>query len=217
MPPIPEKANPPQQPQSSTEDAARNRSTRGLGLEVWVKSPTWEVGVGAVLQDFTPGEVILLLDDPIQAKTEVSVQANTCAFHGDILFCRPSGTRWEAHVSVDDVDASGLRRTPRFPVRIAARVFASATEEPIAGTIVDISGEGLGIEMASAVAVGANIAVQSEETVALGKVRHCREIAPGGFRVGVELLHIIRQDRDLAKAAESGWMSRLGLGRKKTR
>jgi PilZ domain len=209
MPPTPENAEI-QQRGSGNE--------RGVGLEVWVKSPTWEVAVGAVLQDFTPGEVILLLDDPIESKTHVSVRANTCSFHGDILYCKPSGIRWEAHVSFDDVDSSGLRRSPRFPVRIPARVFANGSGGPIEAMILDISGEGLGVEMGHGVQAQASVAVQSEDAVALGHVRHCREIGPGVFRAGILMQHIMKRDSELARAAaDSGWMSRLGLGRKKGR
>jgi hypothetical protein len=209
MPPSPEKAEI-QAPATGVES--------GVGLEVRVKSPTWEVGVGAVLQDFTPGEVILLLDDPIEAKTQVAVQVNTCSFHGDILYCKPSGTRWEAHVSFDDVDSSGLRRTPRFPVHIPARLFARGSAGPLDAMILDISGDGLGVEIGRAVPAQANVAVQSEDAVALGHVRHCREIGPGVFRAGILMQHIMRRDGELVRAAaESGWMSRLGLGRKKAR
>jgi hypothetical protein len=171
-----------------------------------------------VVQDFTPGEVILLLDDQIAAGTRVTVQLDNSSFVGDILFCSPSGSGYEAHVSFDDVDATGLRRTPRFPVSIPARIFCSASDAPLEGKIVDVSGEGLGIELTSPLPMQANIAVQSEENTALGVVRHCRELSPGLFRAGVQLHHIIRKDPDLQKAsAESGWMNKLGvrLGRKK--
>jgi hypothetical protein len=209
MPPSPENAK--LQPRPTDGDS-------GVGLEVRVKSPTWEVGVGAILQDFTPGEVILLLDDPITAKTHVAVQVDTCSFHGDILYCKPSGSRWEAHVSFDDVDASGLRRSPRFPVRIPARLFASGSSGPTDAMILDISGDGLGVEIGRAVPAQANVAVQSEDAVALGHVRHCREVGPRVFRAGILLQHIMKRDGELVRAAaESGWMSRLGLGRKKTR
>ena len=74
--------------------------------------------------------MILLLDDPIAGGTHVGVQVNTYSFHGDILFCNPRGSRWEAHVSFDDVDATGLRRAPRFPVRLPAQVFPVAAGRP---------------------------------------------------------------------------------------
>lgn len=191
---------------------------RGLQMEARVTAPTWEIGLSAVVQDFTPGEVILLLDDQIAAGTRVTVQLNTSSFAGDILFCSPSGSHFEAHVSFDDVDQTGLRRTPRFPVNIPARIFSSAIEGPLEGRIVDISGEGLGMELPAPLPKECNIAVQSEENTALGVVRHCRELPSGLFRTGVQLHHIVKKDPDLEKAsAESGWMNKLGarLGRKK--
>lgn len=210
MPP-PEKTEHQPSPEGQADTVADSESTLGLRLEALVKSPTWEVGLPAVIHDFAQGEVILLLADPVSARTTVEVQVNTCSFQGDILYCQPKGSLWEAHISFDDVDASGLRRSPRFPVRIPARVFGGASDIPVGATIVDISGDGLGIEMAEAVAVQTRVAVQSQESTALGQVRHCREFEPGRFRAGVQLHHIIRKDRELAQAsAESGgWVGKL--------
>ncbi len=199
-----------------TQATSQNPGGRGLQMEARVTSTTWEIGLSAVVQDFTPGEVILLLDDQVGEGTHVTVQLNTCSFDGVILFCSPSGGRYEAHVSFDDVDATGLRRTPRFPVSIPAKVFSSTSEVPLQGQIVDVSGEGLGIELAVPLPKQTNIAVQSEENTALGVVRHCRELSAGVFRTGVQLHHIVRKDPELEKA-ESGWMNKLGVrfGRKK--
>ena len=208
--------------QKPAQDSATPRPSalRGLRLDARVTSPTWEIGLTAQVHDFTPGEVILLLDDEITAGTRVMVQVETCSFAGDILFCEPHGARWEAHISFDDVDATGLRRTPRFPVSIPSRVFSAASDDPIEGRIVDISGEGLGIELPHELPMQSNIAVQSEENTALGVVRHCRPLPSGLFRCGVQLHHIVRKDPDLEKAAaaESHWMNKLGVrfGRKKT-
>lgn len=209
--------------QSATEDAQSTTSppslVRGLHLEARVTAPTWEIGLAATVQDFTPGEVILLLDDHLTAGTRVTIQLNTASFAGDILFCEPLGSHFVTHVSFDDVDATGLRRTPRFPVRIPARIFAGTAELPLEAMILDISGDGLGIEIAEPIPAQTNIAVQSEENTAFGVVRHCRELPSGRFRAGVQLLHIVRKDPDLVKAAaeESGWMNKLGarFGRKK--
>ncbi len=187
-------------------------------MEARVTSHTWEIGLSAVVHDFTPGEVILIVDDKLAAGTHVIIQLNTSSFEGVILFCEPSGSRYEAHVSFDDLDATGLRRTPRFPVSIPARVFSASIDVPLEGKIVDISGEGLGMELPEPLPMLANIAVQSEENTALGVVRHCRELSSGVYRIGVQLHHIVRKDLDLEKAlAESGWMGKLGarFGRKK--
>jgi hypothetical protein len=220
----PEKTEPPEKTSgrpattNPTEVPPQSRPARGLQLEARVTAYTWEIGLAALVQDFTPGEVVLLLDDQIAAGTRVTIQLNNASFTGDILFCAPSGSRYEAHVSFDDVDATGLRRTPRFPVNIPARVFSSASDVPMEGKIVDVSGEGLGIELAAPLPAQAHVAVQSEENTALGVVRHCREISSGLFRAGVQLHHIVRKDPELEKAsAESGWMNKLGarLGRRK--
>ncbi len=197
---------------------AATRAARGLQMEARVTAPTWEIGLPAVIQDFTPGEVILLLDDQIAGGTRVTIQLNTYSFTGEILFCAPKGSRYEAHVSFEDVDATGLRRTPRFPVSIPARVFSSTSDVPLEGTIVDVSGEGLGVELAEALPMHSNIAVQSEENTAFGEVRFCKQRSSGLFRVGVQLHHIVKKDPELEKAyAESGWMNKLGarFGRKK--
>lgn len=209
MPP-PEKTEHRLREKEQTESVPGSALELGIRLEAQVKSPTWEVGVPAVIQDFAQGEVTLLLADPITERTPVNVQVNNCSFDGEILFCQTAGSLWEAHVSFDDVDATGLRRTPRFPVRIAARVFASSSEIPIEGTIVDVSGDGLGMELAQPVPVKTRVAVQSDQSTALGEVRHCRELASGRFRAGVFLHHIIRKDPELEKAsAESTWMGKL--------
>jgi len=210
MPPSPERIEGPQ-PNSEQDPAkgAQSRLPRGLQLNARVTSHTWEVGLSAAMQDFTPGEVILLIDDPITAGTHVSVEVNACAFSGEILYCEQNGARWEAHVSFDDVDETGLRRTPRFPVSIPARVFSAASEVPIDGRVVDVSGEGLGLEVAEPLPKQTNIAVQTEENTALGVVRHCRELNSGIYRIGIQLLHILKKDPDLV-AEESGWMKKLG-------
>jgi hypothetical protein len=224
MSPSPEKTEPPEntegrQPKAEhTQAGAESRVARGLQIEARITAPTWEIGISAVLQDFAPGAVMLQLDDKIAAGTHVSVQLNTCSFTGDILFCEPRGSRYEVHVSFDDVDTTGLRRSPRFPVNIPARVFSNTGDVPLEGKIVDVSGEGLGIELAVALPLQSNIAVQSEENTALGVVRYCRELSSGIFRAGVQLQHILKKDPELEKAsAESGWMNKLGarFGRKK--
>ena len=225
MPPSPEKpearekTEAPAESRAAVNRAAETRAARGLQMEARVTAPTWEIGIPAVVQDFTPGEVILLLDDQIAGGTQVTIQLNTYSFTGEILFCAPKGNRYEAHVSFQDVDATGLRRTPRFPVSIPARVFSSTSDVPLEGTIVDVSGEGLGIELTESLPMHSNIGVQSGENIAFGEVRYCKQASSGLFRAGVRLHHIVKKDPELEKKyGESGWMNKLGarFGRKKT-
>src|SRR5277367_290354 len=133
MSPSPEKTESPQPTTDPIPTPSEKRVASGIQMEARVTSHTWEIGLSAVVHDFTPGEVILLVDDKIAAGSRVTIQLNTCSFTGDILFCEPAGARWEAHVSFDDVDATGLRRTPRFPVKIPARVFSTSIDAPVDG------------------------------------------------------------------------------------
>jgi hypothetical protein len=216
MHPKPEKAEPQQAAAEGTE--AWQGSADGLRLEAWVTSPTWEVEFGGVLQDFTPGEVTLMLKERIALGMHATIRVGDLCFNGEILSCNPKGKLWETHVSFDDVDETGLRRTPRFPVRIPARAHIRGNEKPIEGVIHDISGEGLGIDLEKAVPLNGIIAVQSDEGIALGEVRHCRELSNGAFRVGVRFHHVMKKHPDHVKGLpQAGWMSKLGvrLGRKK--
>ena len=75
MSPSPEKIEG-QQPATEHADAtAKLRTGRGLRVEARVTSPTWEIGLSGVVHDFTPGEVILLLDDHVAEGTHVMMHA----------------------------------------------------------------------------------------------------------------------------------------------
>ena len=218
MSPSPKNTKNQQLAAGEAEGVRSGGTASGLGIEARVKALTWEVGVAAVIQDFAQGEVILLLNDSIAAGTHVSVQVDTFSFAGEVMFCKLRDARWETHVSFDDVDAMGMRRAPRLPVRIRARLFTGTSDGPITATIVDVSGAGMGIELGQPMQVESNIVVQSEEAIGLGVVKHCRQVTPGVFRAGVQLHHIVEKDPDLVKAAEeAGWKSWLGvrLGRRK--
>ena len=165
----------------------------GLNIAAEVTSTMWGAGMSGILTDFTPGEAKLLLEGLVSPETQVQVAVGQFHFDGQVLFCERRNQQFEAHISIDDVDETGLRRTPRFPVHIPAKAFAPALAEPCEATIVDISGDGLGLETTVVLEVGSNVAVESDATLALGIVRFSREISPGHARVGVQLHHIVRQ------------------------
>jgi hypothetical protein len=165
-----------------------------------------------VVEGFTPGETTILLEGLVSQGTLVKVEMGAFAFHGEVLFCERRADKYEAHISINDVDESGLRRTPRFPVSIAGTVFAAPLAAPTPATIVDISGDGLGIELPVHLPAQTNIAVESESNVAFGAVRFSRALPAGGFRIGVELHHIVQREaaRPNAAAVRTGLMGRMG-------
>jgi hypothetical protein len=119
------------------------------------------------------------------------VRVRNAEFEGEISLCRPSQGHYQVHISIRDADERGLRKAPRFPVRLPARVFSAASKKPVKATIVDISSDGLGLLVNSTLPFGDMIAVESEANTSFGAVRHCRELFPGMFHIGVEIHNVI--------------------------
>ena len=163
-----------------------------LGLEVDVVDFLSGYRVPGMLEGITPGEVIVSLGEPLLEQREASVHLNSFAFEGKILFCQPRESRYEAHITIDDAEDSGLRRTPRFPVTIRAQLFPSHAN-PVDITIVDISSAGLGLELPISLEAGRAIALASETVFVFAIVRHCRQLSSGLFRAGVEMLHLLEK------------------------
>jgi hypothetical protein len=152
--------------------------------------------IRGVLESFTPGEVSILLDEPVSEQRTVFVHINSFVFEGHTLYCQPQQDRYETHVSINDVDGSGIRRTPRFPVNLPARLFLSDAN-PVAIRILDISRDGLGIESPVPVDAGQAIAVECGPVFVFAVVRHQRQLSDGLFRAGAEMHHLFEMNVDL--------------------
>ena len=180
-------------PTTQGSEAFALDGTHGFNLPVTIINPSWGVGMAGVLEDFTPGEAKVNLEGLVSTGTMVEVQIGNCVFSGEVLFCERRGGGFETHVSINDFDESGLRRTPRFPVTLPCVVSSATIGAPASATIVDISGDGLGIELSTNLPLNSTIAVDSDSNVALGIVRYSQEIGPLRYRVGVQLHHIAQR------------------------
>jgi hypothetical protein len=163
-----------------------------FGLEVQVVDFLSGYTVSGILERFTPGAVTVVLPEAISELRAVTVRLNSFVFGGETLFCGPKGQQFEAHITIDDVEENGLRRTPRFPVRFPAQIFLTQGA-PLGITIVDVSSDGLGIELPVPVEAGQPIAITSESVFVFAVVAHCRCVAPGVFRAGVEMQHLFQR------------------------
>ena len=163
-----------------------------LNLEARLQAHGWHLPVPGIVQDFVPGEIMVIAENSITTGTRLTVEINSFTLVGEVLSCRTrdAGTH-EVHISIRDTDAIGLRRTPRFPVNLPARVHTSSFAEPIAATITDISGDGLGLETTVKLPSDATLAIESETSIALGVVKYCREAPSQRYRIGVKLHHIL--------------------------
>jgi hypothetical protein len=164
-----------------------------LQLEVQVVDFLSNYTVRGLLEGFTPGEVTILLNEPIDEQRMVTVRLNSFTFEGHTLYCRPRQNQFEAHVSIDDIEENGLRRAPRFPVNLPAQLFLSQTE-PLAITIIDISSVGLGMELSVPVETGQPVAVASGSVFVFAIIRHCRQLSAGVFRAGAEMHHLLQKE-----------------------
>ena len=165
--------------------------TARLHLRASVTNPSLGLDKSCVLKDFTPSQAILVLDANIPPGTPVYVVINEFAFDGEVLYCEPHHNSFEAHVYVNDAAEASTRKTLRFPVRISGSVFESSGPTPIPATIVDISGDGLGIELPVHLPEESLLAVESEANMAFGIVRYSRELPDGRVRLGIRLYRII--------------------------
>jgi hypothetical protein len=189
-----------------------NQSTgiSGMHLAVSLTPFLSEVSIAGVIQDFTPGEVSVLLEEFVPVGHSVAVKFRNATFEGEVLYSLPKEGRYQTNIRIMDSAETGLRSTPRFSVRLPARVFAGSLSDPMSGTIIDISGAGLGLELPSPLSVGEPVAVESEMNIAFGVVRHCRRHSEQVFRAGVQLHHVIQKGDDtIASRRISGMFARI--------
>ena len=172
-------------------DTAERLPTIGLNLPASVTNPTLGLEKTGVVKDFTASQAVIVLETHISPGTSVYVAIKTFAFDGEVLSCEQCDDRFEAHIYVNDSVEASSRRSLRFPVRLSASVVATGVAAPIPATIVDISGEGLGIDLPVHFAEESIIAVESEGNLAFGIVRYARQLPEGGFRIGVRVFRIL--------------------------
>lgn len=162
-----------------------------IGLEVQVVDFLSGYTVAGVLESFTTGEVTVAIGELIPEQRTVMVQFDSFFFEGETLFCRPKGSGYEAHITIDDVETNGRRREPRFPIKLAGRMIVPCSD-PVPLTVVDMSREGLGIELPISLEAGQPVAMSAGPVFVFAIVRHCRS-AGQLYRAGLEIQHVIER------------------------
>lgn len=164
-----------------------------FGLEVQVVDFLSGYSVTGTLEGFTPGEVTVALPEIISEQRAVTVRFHSFIFGGETLYCQAKEGRYEAHITIDDAGENGMRKAPRFPVRLSAQMFLSdGVAVPL--TIIDISGDGLGIELPVRVERDQPIAITSGSVFIFAIVKHCCAVSNGLFRAGVEMQHLFERN-----------------------
>jgi hypothetical protein len=162
-----------------------------LGLKVQVVDFLSGYTVRGVLESFTPGEVTIQVEEMIPEQRSATVQFDSFVFQGETLYCRAKGARYEAHITIG-ASENGMRTGPRFPIKLAGQVFPPESG-PVAITIVDVSRDGLGIELPMFVEPGQPIAIATGNVFVFATVCYCRRLSDGVFRAGVEIEHVLEK------------------------
>lgn len=146
------------------------------------------------IESFVPGEVSLFLNCLLADHTPVTVEFKGAHLEGEIVSSLPLNGGYKTNILVyDDSEAGGQRRAPRFPVILPAQVYGCGSNVPLKATIVDISREGLGLDIRERLDIDTTIAVETESCTAFGVVRHCRPLARDRFRAGVSMVYVMHK------------------------
>jgi len=151
------------------------------------------VALNGFIEGFTSGEVALSVDCLIPVHRQVRIEFNGSQLDGEVIGCRATKWGFRANILIYDFDEAGLRRTPRFPVLLEARLYEAGTGDPVDACIVDISSDGLGIELAKTLVVDEMVAIETASSTTFATVKHCKPLSVGRYRAGVSMLYVMRK------------------------
>lgn len=104
----------------------------------------------------------------------------------EVVYCKPeSSDRYLIGARMNPEPNGSMRREPRLPLDLAAKVTAAHLTAPITSRVVDMSRNGMGLTLPFELPVGTSVSVELRYGIAIGEVRHCTEKSPGVWRVGL--------------------------------
>lgn len=135
----------------------------------------------------------------LQSSTVIDIVFDRQRLEVEVVFCKADdrngyvvGARLMAGLNGE------IRREPRIPVEIAARVTTSDMPGSVPGKLVDISRSGLGLKVPRNIPTNTGVIVELHSGIAFGEVRHCSKSGKDMWRVGLSLDEFI-SNRDRQK------------------
>ena len=106
-----------------------------------------------------------------------------------VAYCtrQESGTYAMGILMTRDADR---RLQARTPVDVPATLRIAGSPMPIPIRLIDLSVSGLGIELPTAVALGASVYVELRDGTAIGEIRHCARCSDK-FRAGIRMREFV--------------------------
>ena len=84
-----------------------------------------------------------------------------------------------------------IRAAEPLERRVGLPRRAFAHEQSGAGTIIDFSASGIGLEVEFSLSPGCRVKIQWPRGQVLGEVRYCREKPRGNYRAGVKITEVV--------------------------
>ena len=92
----------------------------------------------------------------------------------------------------DEPSVAERRSEPRYPTHEPAEIeLQDIPDEPIYGTVLDVSRSGLRLALPQRIERCARVRVKLQQNVIIGEVRYCRAVL-GGFHAGVQIQDLVR-------------------------
>lgn len=140
----------------------------------------------------------------LQSNTLIDILFDRQRLEVEVVFCKTDdrsgyavGARLLAGVNGE------IRREPRIPIEINARVTTSDLPASIPAKVIDISRSGLGLRVPRNIPVGVGVIVELQSGIAFGEIRHCNKQGKDSWRVGLSLDEFISH-RDREKKSPVG-------------
>jgi len=140
----------------------------------------------------------------LQSNTIIDITFDRQRLEVEVVFCKADyrngyavGARLMAGLNGE------IRREPRIPIELNARLTTSDLPGSMPAKVVDISRSGLGLKVPRDIPAGVGVIVELQSGIAFGEVRHCSKKAKDSWRVGLSLDEFISH-RDRVKSPNSG-------------
>ena len=172
---------------------ANHEAKNSLGRGIAVLITTSRARVAGIIQNIQPHGLSILVKQPL-AEGSISVEFGAVARYAEIVSCQPKAGKYELSVVLANINKRDLRGTERYPLTQEVQVQAVSLYSPLAATVVDLSMQGVGLEMATPLRPGEIITLEGDSSVGFGIVRHCTPLVDGRFQVGVEIFHVMPKD-----------------------
>jgi hypothetical protein len=92
----------------------------------------------------------------------------------------------------DNDSGAERRREARYPTHDPAELeIMFSGDQPLYGTVLDVSRSGLRIAVSRRINRGEQVKVKLQQNVIFGEVRYCRAVS-GGFHVGLKIQDLVR-------------------------